>query len=243
MNRNVNPLWGYFLVSILGFVLFLCIGSFTDVDEKQVTRSPHHKHEFNDFFFSTRNYPEDKPNLNAYLTQLKAISGRINTIAIHPTNSNIMYAGASNGGIFKTTNGGSNWQSIFDEQTLLSIGKIIIDPINPNIIYAGTGDVNISALPSVGNGLYKSTDAGITWKNIGLDYARIISDIYVNPKNTQEIYAAAMGLPFKRNADRGLYKTVDGGQSWDQILYISNEVGIIDIAVHCLCGRLEQNKK
>lgn len=255
MNRFVNPLWGYFLVSILGFVLFICLSKFMDVPDKQAARSPHHKHEFNDFFFSTRNYPEDKPDLNAYLTQLKTIKnaktkplpkkledwrlegpknlgGRINSIAIHPSNSNIMYAGASRGGIFKTTNGGLNWNPIFDEQTFLSIGKIIIDPINPNIIYAGTGDVNISALPSVGNGLYKSTNAGLTWKNIGLDYARIISDIYVNPKNTKEIYAAAMGLPFERNADRGLYKTTNGGESWKQILYISNDVGIIDIAVH-----------
>jgi len=255
MNRYVNPLSGFFLLGILGYILIVGINKYADVADKQSVRSPHHKHEFNDFFFSTRNYPEDKPDLKAYINQLNAIKkaqskplpkkqdgwrlegpknlgGRINTIAIHPTNSNIMYAGASKGGIFKTINGGLNWQPIFDDQILLSIGKIIIDPVNPNIIYAGTGDVNISALPSVGNGLYKSTNGGITWENIGLDYARIISDIYVNPKNTNEIYVGAMGLPFERNSHRGLYKTTDGGKNWNHVLFVSNEVGIIDIAVH-----------
>ncbi len=255
MNRYLNPLTGFFLLSVLVVSLLIFLSDESLTKEKQTIRSPHHKHEYNDFFFSTRNYPEDKPDIEAYINQLEALKkakikplpkkaedwrlegpknlgGRINSVAIHPSNANIIFAGTAKGGIFKTINGGRNWLPIFDDQTLLSISKIVLDPINPNIIYAGTGDVNISAQPSVGNGLYKSSDGGITWENIGLNYTRIISDIYVNPKNTNEIYTATMGLPFERNAFRGLYKTTDGGKNWDQVLFVSNEVGIVDIAVH-----------
>jgi len=255
MNRYLNLSIGLFMILMLVLFILFKGNKSSELSETLKERSPHHKHEYNDFFFSIRNYPHKSPDLEAYLTQINAIKkaknktlhkqaddwrlegpknlgGRINTLAIHPSNPNIMYAGAAKGGIFKTINGGLNWQPIFDEQNLISISKIVFDPNNPNILYAGTGDVNISAFPSVGDGLYKSTNAGLTWENIGLGQARIISDIYVNPKNPDEIYASAMGLPYERNTHRGLYKTTDGGKKWDHILFVSNEVGIVDIAVH-----------
>ncbi len=160
------------------------------------------------------------------------IGGRLNTVAIHPQNQDIIYTGSSTGGLFKTEDGGENWSSISDSFDHLAIGDIVIDPINPNIIYVGTGDPNITILPHPGNGVYKSEDAGATWTNIGLNAAGIISEIAVNPNNNQIIYAASMGLPFEPNNDRGLYKSIDGGLSWEQILFVSDDSGIIDIAMH-----------
>jgi len=255
MNRYLKLSLGFLVILMLVSTILFKGNKPHELSETLKKRSPHHKHEFNDFFFSIRNYPHESPDLKAYLAQIedikkakntslpkqaddwrlegpKNLGGRINTLAIHPDNPNIIYAGAAKGGIFKTINGGSNWQPVFDEQNLISISKIIFDPDNPNILYAGTGDVNISAFPSIGEGLYKSINGGLTWQNIGLEHTRVISDIYVNPKNTNEIYVSAMGLPYQRDTHRGLYKTIDGGKKWEHILYISNEAGIIDIAVH-----------
>ena len=158
--------------------------------------------------------------------------GRFNCIAIHPTNENIVYAGTASGGIFKTTDGGANWIPIFDKNPYLAIGTIVLDPQNPNTLYVGTGDPQISGYPFVGDGIYKSTDAGQTWTNIGMMQGRIITKILINPNNTNIIYAAAMGLPFVKDNNRGLYKTTDGGQTWSQVLFVSDQAGIIDMVMN-----------
>ena len=160
------------------------------------------------------------------------IGGRINTVLIHPQDINIIYAGCASGGIFKTTNGGLSWTPIFDSHSYLAIGKLVFDPSNPNIIYAGTGDPNISSYPFLGDGLYKSTDAGATWTHLGLSSSCIIADIEINPLNTAEMYVATMGIPFYKGNDRGLYKSTDGGQSWNNILFLSDSAGIIDIVMN-----------
>ncbi len=160
------------------------------------------------------------------------IGGRANTIAVHPQNENIMYAGFARGGVWKTTDGGLNWAPVFDDQPFLAIGDIEIDPSNPEVVYVGTGDPNISSLPGIGNGLFKSEDGGLSWQHLGLEEQRIISQVRVNPQDPDIIYAAAMGLPFERNNQRGLYRSEDGGQSWEQVLFISNQAGIIDLAMH-----------
>lgn len=159
------------------------------------------------------------------------IGGRINTIAVHPTNENIIYAGSARGGIHKTTNGGTTWSPIFDEQPYLSIGAITISPHDPNTIYVGTGDVNISSFFSIGNGVYKSTNGGSTWQHLGLDSLGIISNIIVSPSNPNTIYVAAMGDPIKRNEHRGLYRSTDGGLSWQKILFVDEDAGIIDMVM------------
>lgn len=160
------------------------------------------------------------------------IGARINTVAVHPDDPNIMYAGFSAGGLFKTTDGGANWFPIFDDQPFLAIGHIHLQPGQPNTVFVGTGDPNISGFPFLGNGVYKSTDAGQTWTHLGLSAQCIISKVLTHPNNPDIIYAAAMGLPFQRNNDRGLYKTVNGGQDWQKVFGISDQAGIIDLVMH-----------
>lgn len=168
-------------------------------------------------------------SLNWQLEGPRNIGGRINTVEIDPTDSNIIYIGLSDGGIFKTADGGNNWFPIFDNAGKLAMGDIAIDPSDHNTIYAATGDPNISGYPAVGDGLYKSTDAGITWTNIGLADKFIISHIIIDPSNSNIIYAATMGFPFQRDLNRGLYKTIDGGATWNNILFTSDSSGVIDL--------------
>ncbi|MDZ4824650.1 MAG: T9SS type A sorting domain-containing protein [Flavobacteriales bacterium] len=160
------------------------------------------------------------------------IGGRFNCIAIHPTNAEVMYAGAATGGIFKTTNGGDTWLPVFDDQPFLAIGAIAIDANNPNRIWAGTGDMNISGYCYVGDGIYVSDDAGATWTHKGLSEQYVISKILIAPNNSDVIYAGTMGNPFDRDENRGLYKSIDGGDTWSQTLFISDEAGVIDLVMN-----------
>jgi photosystem II stability/assembly factor-like uncharacterized protein len=166
------------------------------------------------------------------------IGGRVTAFAIHPTNNNIMFAGCPGGGLFKTTNGGGNWTPVFDNQAALSIACITFDPFNSNTIYVGTGDPDTPFTAFVGNGIYKSTDGGTTWTNIGLSQMGIISKVVVNPTNGNVLYAAAMGVPMQRNNQRGVYKSTNGGVSWSQVLFIDNQTGVSDLIVHPTNGNI-----
>ncbi len=157
------------------------------------------------------------------------LGARVNTIAVHPTNDNIIFAGYSGGGIFRTMNGGTTWQPVFDDQLFLAIGDLVFDPQDANTIYAGTGDPNVSGFPFLGDGLYRSTDLGENWEYIGLEELRIISKIIIHPTDNQTIYVAAMGLPFEPNTNKGLYKTTDGGENWEQVLFLGGITGVIDV--------------
>ena len=140
------------------------------------------------------------------------IGGRINCIALNQQNQNSIYVGNAAGGIFKTTNGGNDWVPISDDFDYLPIGAIAINPSDTNILYAGTGDPNISGLPHIGNGVYKSVDGGANWTHQGLSNQRIISRLLIDYDHPDTIYAATMGNPFERDSLRGLYKSVDGGK-------------------------------
>lgn len=159
------------------------------------------------------------------------IGGRFNTIAIHPTDPDIMLAGAATGGVFRTTDGGSTWSPVFDDQPYLSIGYITFDPSNPSTVWVGTGDANISGFCYVGDGIYKSTDGGTTWQHKGLVDQHIVASIIVDPSNSNIVYAATMGQPFMRDDNRGLYKTIDGGDSWTSVLFVSDQAGVIDMVM------------
>ncbi len=153
------------------------------------------------------------------------VAGRVNSIAVKPNDENTVLVGFAGGGIFKSTNAGENWTPVFDDYPQLSIGHLTFDPSNPNIAYAGTGDVNMPSILYNGDGVYKSTDAGSNWQYLGLNQAGIISKIIVHPTNPQVIWVASMGNPYTRNEERGVYKTTNGGQTWQKVLFVSNQAG------------------
>lgn len=157
------------------------------------------------------------------------IGGRFNVVKQSQVNSDIMYAGATNGGLFKTTDNGLNWFPIFDELAYLAIGSMAVSSINDSILYVGTGDKNFGGGSKIGNGVYKSNDAGLTWSQIGLEQTGIITEVVTHPTDTNIIYAATLGNTYEKTNDRGVYKTVNGGQTWSNILFLSDSSGIMDL--------------
>ncbi|MEO6695863.1 MAG: hypothetical protein ABIY50_13245, partial [Ignavibacteria bacterium] len=159
------------------------------------------------------------------------IEGRVTTAMIHPVNTQIVYIGTANGGVWKSTNFCQSWNSIFDNQNTSSIGAIATDPLNPEIIYCGTGEANSLRSYYPGTGIYKSTNGGSEWIFLGLDSSYSIGNIAINPLNTQEIYVAAGGWTRRKNNQRGIYKSVNGGANWVRSLFISDSVSAIDVAI------------
>lgn len=253
-NRN---LLDYLLVFIIASFLFWPLPPPTE-EVGQSRDKLAEKSVPNDLLLLQHSFPDTTPDIKAYANalknatlQMKARSAslpgfdhpwilrgpgdagaRVNSIAAHPTDPNIIIAGYSGGGIFKTTDGGQNWYPVFDNQPYLAIGDIVFDPTNPAVVYAGTGDPNITNHPFIGDGIFKSTDLGETWTNIGLQDKGIISRIEVDPTNSNIIYVGTMGIPFARGTARGLYKTTDGGATWSQILFVSDTAGIIDLLLN-----------
>ena len=158
------------------------------------------------------------------------MSGRISVIEGVNEDGKTIYIGTAGGGIWKTTNAGASFKPIFDKYCQ-SIGAIAIDQKNPKTIYAGTGESNMRNSVSIGNGLYKSTDAGENWTKIGLDSTEHISKIMIDPKNSDIIYVAAPGPLWSDGSNRGLYKSTDAGKTWVKIFYINEKTGCADIAV------------
>jgi photosystem II stability/assembly factor-like uncharacterized protein len=156
--------------------------------------------------------------------------GRVNGVTGVPGQSNTFYFGSVGGGVWKTTNAGRTWQPIFDSQPIASIGAIAVAASNPNLVYVGTGEADMRSQISYGNGIYKSTNAGKTWRHLGLDNTRQIGKVIVDPKNPEVVFVAALGHVYGANPDRGVYRSRDGGATWDQVLFKSNDVGAIDLA-------------
>lgn len=145
----------------------------------------------------------------------------------------VTYIGAASGGLWKTTDGGVTWKSIFDDQEASSIGSLAIAPTNPDIVWAGTGETFIiRPAHAMGDGIYKSEDAGKTWKNMGLEKTGRIGRILVHPNNPDIVYAAALGHTYGPQQDRGVYKTIDGGKNWERILFVDENTGAADIALN-----------
>ena len=159
------------------------------------------------------------------------LGGRINAIAIDPNNPSTILTGSAGSGIWKTTDAGNTWTPIFESANFLTIGDITFQPGSSSIIWVGTGDPNISGYPGIGDGIYKSTDGGANWTNMGLADQRIISRVIVDPNDPDRIYAACMGLPMERNNDRGLYLSTNGGTTWTQSLFVTDQTGIIDLVM------------
>jgi len=162
------------------------------------------------------------------------IGGRITDVLMHPTDTNTLYAASASGGVFKSGNGGKNWIPLFDDQLSLAVGSIAIDPKNAATLYAGTGEANAGggSITYDGTGIYKSPDWGKTWQCLGLQKTGSIARIAVNQQNEQILYAAAMGSLFKNNAERGLYKSINGGKTWEKTLFVSDSTGCADVVLH-----------
>ena len=158
-------------------------------------------------------------------------SGRIADIAIHPNDDNIWYVAVGSGGIFKTENAGVTWTPIFDNQSVYSIGSITIDPTHPNIIWVGTGENVGGRHVSFGDGVYKSEDGGSTWQNMGLTASERISKVVIHPNNSDIVWVAAQGPLWTSGGERGLYKSTNGGQTWQKTLGDSEWVGVTDLVV------------
>lgn len=147
-----------------------------------------------------------------------------------PGNPKVYYFGSTGGGVWKSTDSGNSWSSVFDKEGVGSIGSIAVANSDPNVIYVGTGEACIRGNISHGDGVYKSLDGGKSWKNVGLKDTRAIGKVIVNPKNPDIAFVAALGHPFGPNEERGVFRTSDGGKTWQKVLYKDKDTGAIDIA-------------
>jgi photosystem II stability/assembly factor-like uncharacterized protein len=246
-NDTVFP--ALILVVILGLVLFLPV-VFENDNEKDIPKKP------NEWFFLQRAFPYQQINYEARSLaweQTQRIrtdniergegwvfrgplntGGRISAVAMHPADMQTIYVGAASGGIFKTTNTGASWEPVFDDQISLSIGDMAIAPSDPAIVWVGTGEANAGggSMAYDGYGIYKSTDAGNTWEHLGLENSGSIGRLAVHPGDPQVCFVAAMGRLFSDNPERGVFRTTDGGASWENVLFLNDSVGAIDIVMH-----------
>jgi photosystem II stability/assembly factor-like uncharacterized protein len=158
-------------------------------------------------------------------------AGRVTAVAGIPGNAAVYYMGTPGGGIWKTIDGGVVWTPIFDRVPVSSIGAIAVAPSKPEVIYTGTGDVSmVGGSVNMGDGIYKSTDAGGTWQHIGLEDTEHIGNLWVDPRNPDVVVVAALGRTYSKNPQRGVFKTEDGGKTWRKVLYKDDTVGAVDLA-------------
>jgi len=155
--------------------------------------------------------------------------GKVNAVAGVPGNPAVYYFAADGGGVWKTTDGGTVWRSIFDKEPVASVGAMAVAPSNPKIIYVGTGTNTISVDTSHGEGMYKSVDGGENWQHLGLEDTRHVERILVDPRNPDIVLVAAMGHSSGPNEERGVFRSTDGGQSWKKVLYKDNVTGAADL--------------
>ena len=159
------------------------------------------------------------------------MGGRIADIAVVESDPSTFYVGVATGGLWKTTDHGTTFESVFDEQPMLSIGDVTIAPSNPNVVWVGSGEPQNRQSSPWGMGVFRSTDAGRTWTHLGLDETHHIARIEVHPRNPDVAYVAAMGHLWGSNPDRGVYRTRDGGDTWELVLYVDEHTGAIDLAM------------
>jgi len=198
------------------------------------------------FIFSlsgNKGYSQEKPKEKGPLTastfsdiKLRGIgpafmSGRIADIAIHPDDDNLWYIAVGSGGVWKTVNAGVTWKPIFDNQSSYSVGCITIDPNNPHVIWVGTGENVGGRHVGYGDGIYRSEDGGLSWKNMGLKDSEHISKIIVHPDNSEIILVAAQGPLWSKGGERGFFKSIDGGKTWTKTLGDDEWVGVTDIVI------------
>ncbi len=170
-------------------------------------------------------------NLKPRAVGLATMGGRTVDFAVYENDPAIFYAASASGGLLKTVNGGNTWENVFDRQSTVSIGDVTINPADPNIVWVGTGEANNRQSSSWGDGIYKSSDGGKTWTHMGLRASHHIGRIVINPIDTDIVYVAALGHLWGANRERGVFMTRDGGQSWQHVLAIDENTGVVDIAI------------
>ena len=239
----------YSICIIVAFTFSNCSISIEEPQEDSIE----HRLQPSDYFFQQRAYPKntiDKKavrNAIAYRERARKtttkrdntwefagptnIGGRVTDIEMFVDDLNTLFVGTASGGIFKSTDQGENWQPIFDQAASLAIGDLTI--ATDRTIYVGTGEANAGggSLAYDGVGVYKSTDEGNTWASKGLADVGSIGKVVVNPNNEHEVYVAAMGHLFENNVERGVYRSKDGGDNWEQVLFVSDSTGAIDLAI------------
>jgi photosystem II stability/assembly factor-like uncharacterized protein len=157
---------------------------------------------------------------------------RVSAVVGVPGDPRIYYVGAASGGIFKTSDGGVNWQAIFDDQPVASIGSLAVAPSDPNVIWAGTGEGKIRSNISIGQGIYKSTDAGKTWALMGLERTGRVPRLVIDPHDSNIVLACALGHAYGPQPERGVFRTTDGGKTWARVLFVDENTGCSDIAIN-----------
>ena len=156
--------------------------------------------------------------------------GRSLTAAGVPGDPTTYYFGSTGGGVWKSTDGAITWKSIFDHEKTSSIGSLAVAASDPNILYVGTGEACIRGNLAQGDGIYKSVDAGKNWKNVGLKDSRAIGKLIIHPRNPDIVFVAALGHPYGPNLERGIFRTSDGGKTWQKVLFVDQNTGGVDVA-------------
>jgi hypothetical protein len=159
------------------------------------------------------------------------VGNRVIAVAGIPGDPNVYYVGAASGGIFKTSDNGAHWDPLFDDKPVSSIGSLAVAPSDPNVVWAGTGESFIRSNISIGNGIYKSTDAGKTWTHAGLDATGRLGRVVIDPRNPDVVFACALGHAYGPQPERGVYRTGDGGKTWQRTLFVDENTGCSDLAI------------
>ncbi|MDH5589524.1 MAG: sialidase, partial [Gemmatimonadota bacterium] len=159
------------------------------------------------------------------------VGNRVSAVIGEPGNANVYYIGAASGGVFRSEDGGHSWEPIFDDQVAMSIGALALAPSDPNVLWAGTGEAFIRSNVSIGNGVYRSTDGGDTWRHMGLDATGRVGRIVIDPRDPDVVFVAALGHLYGPQEERGVYRTRDGGETWERVLFVDRNTGAVDIVM------------
>lgn len=238
----------FYLLSLIALIAVSCQN---ETPQESIAENQEHPH---DFMFMQRAYPSGEIKTDAYAQAVAwtrnssrrsgdriwefagpiNVGGRITDIEIPIDQPQTYYVGAASGGVFKTTDAGQTWQPIFDDQAMLSIGDMEISRNNTDLIWVGTGEVNAGggSLAYDGDGIYVSNDGGLNWETKGLPDVGSIGKILIDPNDDNTVFVGAMGPLFRDDNNRGVYRTTDGGDTWEQVLFVSDITGVIDMAMH-----------